>query len=156
MRLRKLQPTNSETAMQSSWRKPKEADKRLKLENLNLSRVLDGKVLVDAVTMQVQPGAVLAVLGPSGAGKSSFLRLLNRLDEPTAGTVLLDGQDYRSIAPQQLRRRVGMAMQTPFCFLAPLQRISTSGRFRPVVSWMRTRSRRSSNVSVSLATRSAT
>ena len=102
--------------MQSGWRKLRESDKRLKLETVNLSRVVNGKVLVDAVTMQVQPGAVLAVLGPSGAGKSSLLRLLNRLDEPTAGTVLLEGQDYRSIAPQQLRRRVGMVMQTPFLF----------------------------------------
>ncbi len=37
-------------------------------------------------------GEVLAVVGPSGSGKSSFLRLLNRLDEPTAGTVYLEGQ----------------------------------------------------------------
>jgi ABC-type cobalamin/Fe3+-siderophores transport system ATPase subunit len=49
---------------------------------------------------------------PSGAGKSSFLRLLNRLDERTGGTVLLNDQDCRSIAPQELRRRVGMLMQT--------------------------------------------
>ncbi len=59
----------------------------------------------------MQTGEVLAVVGPSGAGKSSFLRLLNRLDEPTAGTVLLKGQDYRELAPRELRRRVGMVMQ---------------------------------------------
>jgi putative ABC transport system ATP-binding protein len=40
----------------------------------------------------VRRGEVLAVVGPSGSGKSSFLRLLNRLDEPTAGTVYLEGQ----------------------------------------------------------------
>jgi putative ABC transport system ATP-binding protein len=62
------------------------------------------------------PGEVLAVVGPSGAGKSSFLRLLNRLDEPTGGTVLLNGQDYREIAPRELRRRVGMVMQTAYLF----------------------------------------
>jgi putative ABC transport system ATP-binding protein len=59
---------------------------------------------------------VLAVVGPSGAGKSSFLRLLNRLDEPTGGTVLLNGEDYRGIAPRELRRRVGMVMQTAHLF----------------------------------------
>ncbi len=51
-----------------------------------------------------------------GAGKSSFLRLLNRLDEPTGGTVLLNGEDYRGIAPRDLRRRVGMVMQTAHLF----------------------------------------
>jgi putative ABC transport system ATP-binding protein len=64
----------------------------------------------------VQQGELLAVLGPSGAGKSSFLRLLNRLDEPTGGTVLLDGQDYSEISPRELRRRVGMVMQMAYLF----------------------------------------
>jgi putative ABC transport system ATP-binding protein len=60
------------------------------------------------------------VVGPSGAGKSSFLRLLNRLDEPTGGTVLLDGEDYRGISPRELRRRVGMVMQTAYLFPGPV------------------------------------
>jgi putative ABC transport system ATP-binding protein len=59
---------------------------------------------------------VIAIVGPSGAGKSSFLRLLNRLDEPTSGTVYLEGEDYRQIEPRELRRRVGMVMQSPYLF----------------------------------------
>jgi putative ABC transport system ATP-binding protein len=59
---------------------------------------------------------VVAVVGPSGSGKSSFLRLLNRLDEPTDGTVRLNGEDYRKLAPQELRRRVSMVMQTAYLF----------------------------------------
>ena len=77
----------------------------------HLFRAVVGKVLVDDVSVQVGAGEVLAVVGPSGAGKSSFLRLLNRLDEPTGGTVRLDGRDYRELAPRVLRRRVGMVMQ---------------------------------------------
>lgn len=88
----------------------------LMLETRNLSRAVAGKVLVDNVSLQVEPGEVLAVIGPSGAGKSSFLRLLNRLDEPTGGTVLLNGEDYRGIAARALRRRVGMVMQMPYLF----------------------------------------
>jgi putative ABC transport system ATP-binding protein len=68
------------------------------------------------VSVQARQGEVLGVVGPSGAGKSSFLRLLNRLDEPTGGTVLLNGQDYRDIPPRELRRRVGMVMQTAYLF----------------------------------------
>jgi putative ABC transport system ATP-binding protein len=66
--------------------------------------------------MQVKRGEILAVVGPSGAGKSSFLRLLNRLDEPTGGTVFLGGEDYHEIAPRALRRRVGMVMQMAYLF----------------------------------------
>lgn len=86
------------------------------IETRNLSRAVEGKLLVSDVSVQVRSGEILAVVGASGAGKSSFLRLINRLDEPTEGTVLLGGQDYRSIAPQQLRRRVGMVMQMAYLF----------------------------------------
>jgi putative ABC transport system ATP-binding protein len=71
---------------------------------------------VDGISVRIPPGEVLAVVGPSGAGKSSFLRLLNRLDEPTGGTVLLNGEDYRGLVPRELRRRVGMVMQMAYLF----------------------------------------
>ena len=88
----------------------------LKFETRQLCRAVGNKLLVDDVSVAVEPGEVLAVVGASGAGKSSFLRLLNRLDEPTGGTVLVDGADYRAIAPPDLRRRVGMVMQTAYLF----------------------------------------
>jgi putative ABC transport system ATP-binding protein len=86
------------------------------LETNHLSRTVVGRLLVNDISVQVQTGEVLAVVGPSGAGKSSFLRLLNRLDEPTGGTVHVNGQDYRELAPQELRRRVGMVMQVAYLF----------------------------------------
>lgn len=72
--------------------------------------------LVRGVGFALERGQVLAVTGPSGAGKSTLLRLLNRLDEPTGGSLLLDGEDYRAIPPRQLRRRIGMVMQRPYLF----------------------------------------
>jgi len=86
------------------------------LEADDLTRAVPGKVLADAISVRVQHGEVLAVVGPSGSGKSSFLRLLNRLDEPTGGTVLFNGQDYRALVPEELRRRVGMVMQAAYLF----------------------------------------
>lgn len=86
------------------------------LEAGHLSRRTGERVLVSDVSMQVSAGEILAVVGPSGAGKSSLLRLLNRLDEPTSGTVLLRSRDFRSIAPRELRRRIGMCMQTAYLF----------------------------------------
>lgn len=82
-----------------------------KLETQSLTRVVDGQAIVDAVSLTVREADVLAIIGPSGAGKSSFLRLLNRLDEPTEGTVFLDGTDYREITPETLRRRIGLIPQ---------------------------------------------
>jgi putative ABC transport system ATP-binding protein len=86
------------------------------LETEYLTRAVVGKILTNDISVQVEVGEVLAVVGPSGSGKSSLLRLLNRLDEPTGGTVRLNGQDYRELAPQELRRRVGMVMQTAYLF----------------------------------------
>lgn len=77
----------------------------------DLTRAVDGKAIVDGVSLDVVRGDVLALVGPSGAGKSSLLRLINRLDEPTAGTVLLEGRDTAELEPQELRTRVGMVMQ---------------------------------------------
>lgn len=86
------------------------------LETRHLSRRVGPRTLVDDVNVQIARGEIVAVVGPSGAGKSSFLRLLNRLDEPTSGAVLLNGTDCRCMAPQELRRRVGMVMQTAYLF----------------------------------------
>ncbi|WP_244598833.1 ABC transporter ATP-binding protein [Rhizobium tubonense] len=82
----------------------------------HLSRKIDNHTLVDDISVDVGRAEILAIIGPSGAGKSSFLRMINRLDEPTAGTILLMGQDYRQIAPPILRRRIGMVMQSSFLF----------------------------------------
>lgn len=81
-----------------------------------LGRSVPGKVLVEDATFELLAAETLAIVGPSGSGKTSLLRLLNRLDEPSSGTVYLDGLDYRQIAPRDLRRRVGMVMQRPYLF----------------------------------------
>lgn len=86
------------------------------LETNHLSRVVSGKHVVEDISIQVERGDVMAIVGPSGSGKSSFLRLLNRLDEPTSGTVYLEGMDCHEIPPRQLRRQIGMMTQTAFLF----------------------------------------
>jgi putative ABC transport system ATP-binding protein len=86
----------------------------LRTEHLGRS-VGDISVVAD-ISLDVYHGEMLGIVGASGSGKSSLLRLLNRLDEPTSGTVFLDGQDYRQFSPRELRRRVGMVTQRPFLF----------------------------------------
>src|ERR1039458_1377594 len=86
----------------------------LRTEHLG-RRVGDVTVVTD-ISLDVYHGEMLGIVGASGSGKSSFLRLLNRLDEPTTGTVFLNDQDYRQFSPRELRRRVGMVTQRPFLF----------------------------------------
>ncbi len=86
------------------------------LRTEHLGRVVKDKTLVQDANFEVRTGEVLAIFGPSGSGKSSLLRLLNRLDEPTSGTVYVQGTNYRSIEPRELRRKLGMVTQRPYLF----------------------------------------
>jgi putative ABC transport system ATP-binding protein len=86
------------------------------LRTEHLGRKVEGQTIVGDVSIETRRGEVLAIVGPSGSGKSSFLRLLNRLDEPTEGTAFLKGSDYREIPPRELRCRVGMVLQFPYLF----------------------------------------
>ena len=86
------------------------------LRTEHLGRRVGDVWIVNDVSLEVQRCELLGIVGPSGSGKSSFLRLLNRLDEPTSGTVFLDNEDYRQIPPRTLRQRLGMVTQRPFLF----------------------------------------
>lgn len=90
------------------------------LEARQLGRKVNSKILIQDANFSIRVGEVLAIVGPSGSGKSSLLRLLNRLDEPTSGTVYFARKDYREIPPRDLRRKIGMVTQRPFLFSGPV------------------------------------
>ena len=70
------------------------------IEVKNLSKRYGDKLAVDGLDFVVQPGVVTGFLGPNGAGKSTTMRLIAGLDEPTKGSVRVNGRDYRSaVAP---------------------------------------------------------
>jgi putative ABC transport system ATP-binding protein len=71
---------------------------------------------VDGVTAEISSGGITVVFGPSGSGKSTLLRLCNRLEVPSSGRVLLNGDDLARLDPLALRRRVGMVFQRPTPF----------------------------------------
>ncbi len=77
---------------------------------------VDDASVLSGITTTIPDRDLTVVAGVSGSGKTSLLRLCNRLDVPTAGTIRFDGQDLLSIDPQQLRRRVGMVFQRPVLF----------------------------------------
>jgi len=71
---------------------------------------------VNSISSKFNKGLIYNIVGPSGAGKSSFLRLLNRLDEPTAGEVLYLDSAIQSYKPVELRKKISMLFQTPYLF----------------------------------------
>jgi osmoprotectant transport system ATP-binding protein len=71
----------------------------------------DGTVAVDALDLTVEDGKITVFVGPSGCGKTTSLRMINRMIEPTGGTILLDGKDIRESDPPLLRRGIGYVIQ---------------------------------------------
>ena len=67
--------------------------------------------VLKGIDLDIAKGTVTCIIGPSGSGKSTLLRCLNRLVEPKAGDILLDGESILAMKPESLRRRVGMVFQ---------------------------------------------
>jgi putative ABC transport system ATP-binding protein len=86
-------------------------DRKALLRAEGVRREASGRVIVRDASFSLAAGEVVAITGPSGAGKSSLLRLLNRLDAPSAGRMLLSGADTAALDVHELRRSVGMVMQ---------------------------------------------
>lgn len=81
------------------------------IELLALTKRYDGVVAVNELSLIIPSGQLLVLLGGSGSGKTTTLKMINRLIEPTAGTVRIDGTDTSTIPAPELRRRVGYVFQ---------------------------------------------
>lgn len=80
----------------------------------------DRNVVLERLSFTVEPGETVAIVGPSGSGKSTIADLLLRLLDPDEGTIRLDGHDLRTLALEDLRRRVALVDQEPFLFHASI------------------------------------
>lgn len=90
----------------------------LKLENVSRRILKDGNwlTILHSIGYSFEPGGIYNIVGPSGSGKSSFLRLLNRLDEPTEGTIYYKARPLPEYKPTELRKKVSLLFQTPYLF----------------------------------------
>jgi len=76
---------------------------------------------VTGVSVDVEPGTIVAVVGPSGAGKTTLISLLARFADPQRGSVLLDGHDVATLRLSTLGAAIGMVFQDPFLFHTTLR-----------------------------------
>ncbi|HSE07186.1 MAG TPA: ABC transporter ATP-binding protein [Nocardioidaceae bacterium] len=98
----------------------------------------DGTVAVHDLDLSVPRGSVVCLVGPSGCGKSTTLKMVNRLIEPTAGTITLDGRDVTHVDAVELRRHIGYVIQQIGLF--PHQTIRTNVATVPsLLGWQRAR-----------------
>lgn len=81
------------------------------IEAEGLTKRYANVAVVDDVSITVQDGELLVLLGGSGSGKTTTLKMINRLIEPSTGSIRIDGQDVSDIEPHELRRRIGYVFQ---------------------------------------------
>ena len=77
-----------------------------------VTRYFGSVAAVDRLDLEVADRELCVLVGPSGSGKSTMLRMINRLIEPSAGAVSLDGKDVRAMRPEMLRRGIGYVIQS--------------------------------------------
>ncbi|KDE99601.1 glycine/betaine ABC transporter ATPase [Mycolicibacterium aromaticivorans JS19b1 = JCM 16368] len=91
----------------------------------------DGTVAVDDLSMEVPTGTLTVFVGPSGCGKTTSMRMINRMIEPTAGTITVDGRDIAGVNPVKLRLGIGYVIQSGG--LMPHQRVIDNVATVPVL-----------------------
>ncbi|MCU1624601.1 MAG: glycine betaine/L-proline transporter, ATPase subunit [Frankiales bacterium] len=100
----------------------------------------DGTAAVSELSLDVGRGEICVLVGPSGCGKTTTMKMVNRLIDPTSGTVYVDGQDISRTNPTELRRRIGYVIQNVGLF--PHQRVRDNVMTVPrLLGWDRGRAR---------------
>lgn len=83
----------------------------IRLDNVS-KRYPDGTGAVENLSLDVAEGDLVTLVGPSGCGKTTTMKMVNRLIEPTSGTISVDGRDISRIDPVKLRRGIGYVIQS--------------------------------------------
>lgn len=84
---------------------------KISLDHVTFRYREDGPLILDDVSIQINPGEFVAIVGPSGSGKSTVFRLLLGFETPMSGTVYYDGQDLAGLSIQAVRRQLGVVLQ---------------------------------------------
>jgi ATP-binding cassette subfamily B protein/subfamily B ATP-binding cassette protein MsbA len=99
----------------------------IEFENVAFGYSADRPIL-QRVNVHIEPGQTVAFVGGTGAGKSTMLSLVPRFYDPTAGRVLLDGRDLRSLTKKSLRRHISIVLQDTLLFSTTVRENIAYGR----------------------------
>lgn len=77
----------------------------------HISKVYGDKTVVNDINLTIENGEFITILGTSGSGKTTMLKMINKLIEPTSGTILFAGQDIEQMDSVSLRRQIGYVVQ---------------------------------------------
>ncbi|MFY0525041.1 peptidase domain-containing ABC transporter [Archangium gephyra] len=94
---------------------------RITLENVSFRYGSDAPLVTREVSVEIQPGQLVAIVGRSGAGKSTLANLLLGMYLPCSGRILYDGVDLRELDLRSVRQQVGMVLQAPALFSASIR-----------------------------------
>jgi ATP-binding cassette subfamily C protein len=83
----------------------------IELSHVSFRYRADGPAILHDLSLQIQPGAFVAIVGPSGSGKSTLLRLLLGFERTNAGQIRYDGQDLETLTVRDVRRQIGVVLQ---------------------------------------------
>jgi osmoprotectant transport system ATP-binding protein len=106
----------------------------------------DGTVAIDRLNLEVPPGTLTVFVGPSGCGKTTSMRMINRMAEPSSGTVVVDGADVADVDPVRLRLGIGYVIQG--AGLMPHQRVIDNVATVPVLKGQSRRAARAAAYTV--------
>ena len=116
-RLFEILDTQADIADQPKARSMPRLNGRIQIDQVSFAYKDNQKAhTLHAVSLDVKPGEVLALVGPSGAGKTTLVNLIPRFFDPTSGSICLDGMDIRSVQVKSLREQIGLVPQETLLF----------------------------------------
>lgn len=98
----------------------------VRLDHVSFSYFGRHRVLQD-ISLEAQPGQIIALLGATGSGKSTIINLIPRFYDPTKGRIMIDGYDIRQVTLESLRAQIGIVLQESTLFAATIRENITFG-----------------------------
>lgn len=84
----------------------------IEMANIRFRYAEDAPATLENFSLRIEPGEFVALVGPSGSGKSTILRLLLGFETPESGTIFYDGKDLQTLDPREVRRQIGVVLQS--------------------------------------------
>ncbi len=100
----------------------------VEFRDVSFSYDVSDRPQLSQINLHAVPGEMIAVVGPSGAGKTTLMSLLQRFSDPTAGSVLIDGKDLRTLKQDSVRRQIGVVLQDAMLFNVSVRENIAYGR----------------------------